>query len=63
MAKKLRDALDALPEREAAMIKKHYWEGKNLVEAGEEMGISKSWASRIHAQAVEKLRTIVDAEA
>lgn len=63
MAKKLRDALEALPEREAAMIKKHYWEGKNLVEVGEEMGISKSWASRLHAQAVEKLRTIVDAEA
>jgi RNA polymerase sigma factor for flagellar operon FliA len=62
MAKKLRDALESLPEREAAMIKKHYWEGKNLVEAGEEMGISKSWASRLHAQAVEKLRTIVDAE-
>jgi RNA polymerase sigma factor for flagellar operon FliA len=63
MAKRLREALDALPEREAAMIKKHYWEGKNLVEAGEEMGISKSWASRLHAQAVDKLRTIVDAEA
>lgn len=63
MAKKLREALEALPEREAAMIKKHYYEGKNLVEAGEEMGISKSWASRLHAQAVEKLRTIVDAEA
>lgn len=63
MAKRLRQALEALPEREAAMIKKHYWEGKNLVEAGEEMGISKSWASRLHAQAVEKLRTIVDAEA
>ena len=42
---------------------KHYWEGKNLLEAGAELGISKSWASRMHAQAVEKLRAVVDAEA
>ena len=38
---------------------KHYWEGKNLLEAGEELGISKSWASRLHAQAVEALRGIL----
>jgi RNA polymerase sigma factor for flagellar operon FliA len=40
---------------------KHYWEGKNLLEAGAELGMSKSWASRLHAQAVERLRIIVDA--
>jgi RNA polymerase sigma factor for flagellar operon FliA len=40
---------------------KHYWEGKNLLEAGAELGMSKSWASRLHAQVVEKLRAIVDA--
>ncbi len=51
-----------LPERERALMKKHYWEGKNLLEAGEELGISKSWASRLHAQAVERLRSIVDGE-
>jgi RNA polymerase sigma factor for flagellar operon FliA len=60
---KLRDALAALPEKERALVTKHYWEGKNLLEAGAELGISKSWASRLHAQAVERLRTIVDAEA
>jgi DNA-directed RNA polymerase specialized sigma subunit len=26
------------------------------MEAGEELGISKSWASRLHAQAVDRLR-------
>jgi DNA-directed RNA polymerase specialized sigma subunit len=30
------------------------------MEAGVELGISKSWASRLHAQAVEKLRAVVD---
>ncbi len=62
-AAKLRLALEALPEKEQALMKKHYWEGKNLLEAGAELGISKSWASRLHAQAVERLRAIVDAEA
>jgi RNA polymerase sigma factor for flagellar operon FliA len=60
LSEKLRKALESLPERERALVTKHYWEGKNLLEAGEELGISKSWASRLHAQAVEKLRTIVD---
>lgn len=59
---KLRDALAALPDKERALVTKHYWEGKNLLEAGAELGISKSWASRLHAQAVERLRTMVDAE-
>jgi len=62
LATKLRAALDTLPEKERALMTKHYWEGKNLLEAGEELGISKSWASRLHAQAVERLRTMVDSE-
>jgi RNA polymerase sigma factor for flagellar operon FliA len=62
MSAKLRAALATLPEKERALVTKHYWEGKNLLEAGAELGISKSWASRLHAQAVERLRVIVDAE-
>lgn len=62
LSARLRGALEALPERERTLVTKHYWEGKNLLEAGAEMGISKSWASRLHAQAVERLRSIVDAE-
>lgn len=57
---KLRAAIAALPEKERALMTKHYWEGKNLLEAGAELGISKSWASRLHAQAVERLRTLVE---
>ena len=60
LAARLRQAIDRLPERERALVQKHYWEGKNLLEAGAELGISKSWASRLHAQAVERLRAIVD---
>ena len=59
---RLRKALDKLPEKERELVKKHYWEGKNLLEAGAELGISKSWASRLHAQAVDRLRKHVDDE-
>ena len=62
MATRLREAIAALPDKERALVTKHYWEGKNLLEAGAELGMSKSWASRLHAQAVERLRAIVDAE-
>jgi RNA polymerase sigma factor FliA len=63
MAARLRQAIAGLPDKERALMTKYYWEDKNLLEAGTELGISKSWASRLHAQVVEKLRKIVDAEA
>ncbi|MBC7974547.1 MAG: hypothetical protein H7138_06130, partial [Myxococcales bacterium] len=61
LAARLTEAIDRLPDRERQLVTKHYWEGKNLLEAGAELGMSKSWASRLHAQAVERLRAIVDA--
>lgn len=60
LSKRLREAIDKLPDKERELLTKHYWEGKNLLEAGAEMGISKSWASRLHAQAVDRLRKLVD---
>jgi RNA polymerase sigma factor FliA len=60
LSKRLAAAFKTLPKKERDLMKKHYWEGKNLLEAGEELGISKSWASRIHAQAVERLRGFLD---
>lgn len=61
LSARLKQAIEQLPDRERQLVTKHYWEGKNLLEAGAELGMSKSWASRLHAQAVERLRAIVDA--
>jgi RNA polymerase sigma factor FliA len=60
LAKHLRAAIDSLPDRERALMTKFYWEGKSLLEAGQDLGISKSWASRLHAQAVDRLRASLE---
>jgi RNA polymerase sigma factor for flagellar operon FliA len=56
---RLREALGRLPEKPRAIVTKHYFEGKSLLEAGVELGLSKSWASRLHAQAVDQLRALL----
>jgi RNA polymerase sigma factor for flagellar operon FliA len=60
LTERLAKAIDTLPDRERQLMVKHYWEGKNLLEAGAELGVSKSWASRLHAQAVDRLRGLLD---
>jgi RNA polymerase sigma factor for flagellar operon FliA len=59
LGRRLVDAIAQLPDKQRELMTKHYWEGKNLLEAGAELGISKSWASRLHAQAVERLREMI----
>jgi RNA polymerase sigma factor for flagellar operon FliA len=53
---RVRAGLGTLPEKERHFIEKHYFEGKSLLQAGVELGLSKSWSSRLHARAVELLR-------
>jgi len=60
ISSKLADAIAKLPERERKLLELHYYDGLNLLEAGEKMGISKSWASRMHGQAVDRLRKIIN---
>jgi len=59
-ATKLRNALAKLPERERQLLDAHYTEGKTLLDAGAELGLSKSWASRLHARAVDRLRDLLE---
>jgi RNA polymerase sigma factor for flagellar operon FliA len=57
---RVRQALGTLPEKERHFIEKHYFEDKTLTDAGAELGLSKSWASRLHARAIELLRKALD---
>lgn len=47
---KLRELVDALPKDAGSLIRAAYFEGLSLKEAGERIGISKAWASRLHAK-------------
>lgn len=53
---RVRDAIRKLPERERQLMELYYFADKNLEEAGAAMGLSKSWACRLHARAVQLLR-------
>jgi RNA polymerase sigma factor FliA len=53
----LRSALHALPEKERRLIELYYFEEKTLEEAGSAIGLSKSWASRLHARAIDLLKS------
>ena len=48
--------LSQLPERERSLVEAVYFEGVTIEEAGLRLGLSKSWASRMHAKALERLR-------
>jgi RNA polymerase sigma factor for flagellar operon FliA len=49
----VRSAVDKQPEAERHLVKRHYFDGVTFDEAAKELGLSKSWASRLHARAIE----------
>lgn len=52
----VREALEVLDDRERALVEGHYFGERTLEEIGAEMGISKSWASRLCTRALGKMR-------
>jgi RNA polymerase sigma factor for flagellar operon FliA len=58
-AARVRAALEVLDERERALVHGFYFEGRRFDEVAAELGISKSWASRLHAKALTSLRRVL----
>lgn len=52
---KLHELIDTLPPDARQLIRTTYFEGFTLQEAAQRLGISKSWASRLHARTLEQL--------
>lgn len=52
---KMRDAIEALPDKERKLVKMYYFQGKTLQEIGEKLGLSKSWTCRLHTKSLELL--------
>lgn len=54
-SRQLHQLIEALPEEAGALIRGVYFEGLSLKEAGERLGVSKAWASRLHAKTLDRL--------
>ena len=57
LQRKLRTMVDDLPVDARRLITSIYFEGFSLTQAAERSGISKSWASRLHAKTLDQLAT------
>ncbi|HZL16459.1 MAG TPA: sigma-70 family RNA polymerase sigma factor [Polyangia bacterium] len=49
-----------LPDLERRLLELFYFEGKDLTQAGAVLGLQRSWASRLHARALEALRAALE---
>ena len=55
----IKDVMADLPKEEAALLHAHYFDGRTLAAIGEEMGVSRSWACRLHARALGSARRLL----
>ncbi|HET9953600.1 MAG TPA: sigma-70 family RNA polymerase sigma factor [Polyangiaceae bacterium] len=51
----VRRAISELPAVEATLLARHYLHGEHFEHVAADLGMSKSWASRLHARAVSRL--------
>lgn len=54
-------ALPRLSSRHRALVRGYYFEGRSIDAIAHELGISRSWASRLHTQALRQLRRALNA--
>ena len=50
---RIRAAIEERPEQERTLLLRYYFEDVPFEETARELGLSKSWASRLHARAIE----------
>ena len=51
----VRKVIGERPEAERHLLVRHYFDGITFDEAAKELGLSKSWASRLHTRAIDGL--------
>lgn len=61
VSQRIWEFVDSLPSDMAALVKATYVGGKTLTGAANDLGISKGWASRLHARALERLADAIQA--
>lgn len=55
----VREAMARLPEADREIVQLYYFKELSLQEVGNKLGLSKSWTSRRHAQAIDRLTRIL----
>ncbi len=55
IGQKLQELIGRLPDAERRLVTLVYFEGSTLQDAAHELGISKSWASRLHSRILQRL--------
>ncbi len=55
----MRRAIETLPDRQRALVQRHYFEEERFEAIAADLGVSKSWASRLHTQAMDALATLL----
>ena len=58
---RLLQALPSLSPRQRVLVRGFYFDGRSIDAMAQELGISKSWASRLHTSALRELREALDA--
>lgn len=53
LIERIREAIAERPEQERTLLTRHYFDDVTFEEAARELGLSKSWASRLHSRAIE----------
>jgi RNA polymerase sigma factor for flagellar operon FliA len=55
LVERVREVVARLPEAERTLIERHYFGDETLDQAAASLGLSKSWGSRLHARAIERI--------
>ncbi len=56
---RLRAAMERLPERERIILEGYYLHERPLDDVAQELGLSLSWASRLHHKGLDRLRALL----
>jgi RNA polymerase sigma factor for flagellar operon FliA len=56
----VRKTLRQLPPEERQLLELYYYKDKSMQEVGDDLGLSKSWTSRLHAKVIDKLHRMLE---
>jgi RNA polymerase sigma factor for flagellar operon FliA len=55
LAERMKSIIAGLPEAERTLVERHYYGEETLDQAAASLGLSKSWGSRLHARAIDRI--------